>query len=185
MGWIILIIVIVLVIMFLFSSSNEPHASEHFSTSHNIDFEVYDTILMLSKVGLAFLSGSDGGFVTFVNNSNSIAYILNCKSTFFMYRDDLGISEDALLKQQGGGCPPSEWKRFVNCVNVRSVSKRAGAEELEFKSVLSLPRSNGSEYLRKLNADLSAIYPGINISLDSKGLSVIVTGDSRQKCIYR
>lgn len=151
----------------------------------SIDESKYDILLSATKVGLAFLSGSDGGSLSLMKNRNSIQYILLCRSIFFVYQDELGIGVETLLKTCGGSCPPSLWKTFTNSVIIKKLSKRTDGEELDIRTSLSIEKNTAELYLNQLCQQLKSIYPGVKINNDGYGIRIIVTGDNRANFTYR
>lgn len=151
----------------------------------SIDDNKYNILRKLFKVGLAFLSGSDGGSISLVCNGNSIQYILLCRSTFFVYRDELGISLETLLKNHVGNCPAESWRFFENTVSISKGRKKDGADELDIRTVIPVEKGTAKLYFDKLEQYLSANYPGLHIEKKGDSLSIIVAGSVKEKCKYR
>lgn len=150
-----------------------------------IDENKYNILLSLSKVGLAFLSGSDGGSLSLVGNGDSIQYILLCRSTFFVYQEELGIGVETLLKQQGGNCPIKLWEAFENTVSIRKGAKRTGAEELDIRTAMPIEKGTSKLYFDKLAQYLISVYPGLRLENKGDSLSIIVSGSDTGKFNYR
>lgn len=150
-----------------------------------IDESKYNILLSFSKVGLAFLSGSDGGSLSLISNGNSIQYILLCRSTFFVYQDELGIGVETLLKNQGGNCPLELWNAFVNTVDIRKISKRTDGEQLDIRTAMPIEKGTSKLYFDKLAQSLVATYPGLRLENKGDSLSIIVPGSDTGKFSYR
>ena len=151
-----------------------------------INEEALKHLLTLTKVGLAFLSGSDGGSVRISSLKNEIKFNLQCRSVFFEYKDNLGISEEALLKRQGGQCPLDIWEYFKSYVNIYSKPAPNGdGHEVTMESSMEMAERNTSAYLTALTNTLNSIYPQISINQSGDTISVLVSRSNKQNYSYR
>ena len=79
------------------------------------------------------------------SNGNSIQYFLTCRSTFFVYQDELGIGVEVLLKNQGGNCPLELWNAFVNEVDITKKSRSASGEQLAIQTVFPIKKGTSKQ----------------------------------------
>ncbi len=158
--------------------------SELFSRKNKtIDEKKYNILLLLTKVGLALLSGSDySGSLMLYNQGNSIEYCLLCRSVFFNYRN-LGIGMDTLLKEYVGNCPLQLWEIYEQSVNITTTS--SDGERKEIRTLVQIEKNSSYAYFSKLSDDLKKLYSEINIENKRDSLNIFVPSGDNKFFIYR
>lgn len=152
------------------------------SASHGaVNEEIYQNLVRLAKVSLALNSGGDSGIFSFSDDKNSIIFVTNGTNPFWVYRNELGISEEVLLKQQGGGCPPSEWKWYMNFMR----SSQIDGEKYAFTAIIPVETRTAPVYLNRLAQFLKDTYPNINVSATSGKVSVYTSASDYNNASYR
>lgn len=148
-----------------------------------VDENKYIRLLKVTKVGLAFLSGSDSGAISLFNRGGSIEFFLSCRTTFFRYNRELGIGIDSLVK--GINCPGQEWNDFVEMTEMQIMPKGIVGDDVIIKSKVQIRSNSYSMYLDKLCRDLRILYPGIQIDLNNREASILVSGSQKDNFKYR
>ena len=143
-----------------------------------IDEKKYNDLLLLSKVGLALLSGSDyAGSLMFFNQGSSIEYCLLCRSLFLNFQK-LGIGIDTLLKEYVGNCPLQLWEIYEQSVNITTTS--SDGERMEIRTLVPIEKNSSYAYFSKLSDDLKKLYSEINIENKRDSLNIFVPrGDNK------
>lgn len=148
-----------------------------------IDEKKYNVLLLLSKVGLAFLSGSDhGGNLMFFNQGSSIEYYLFCRSIFFNYRK-IGIGMDTLLKEYVGNCPLQLWEIYEESVNI--TSSGSDNDKIEIRTLIPIEKNSSYTYFNKLSDNLKELYPEIDIQNKRDSLTISLRRDDKKFFTYR
>lgn len=151
-----------------------------------LDSESIHHLNTLTKVGLAFLSGSDGGSIIVSANTKEIRFELICRANFFHYADDLGISEATLLENGYGQCPLDLWEYFKRYVDIYATPYRNGdGHEIEMNSSMEMPEQNTRPYLASLKEYLLSTYSDINVSVKDNSISILVPQSIKKNFTYR
>lgn len=178
----ILLLAIAIFVIVVFRAGSNSSNTAPFTTSHMaLNETTFQNMVHLAKVSLALNSGGDSGIFSFSDDNSRIIFVTNGTNTFWDYRDNLGISEEVLLKQQCGGCPPSEWEWYMKFM--RSV--QIEGEKYSFTAIIPVETRSAPAYLTRLAQFLKNTYPNINVDATNGRVSVITRDSDRANASYR
>lgn len=147
-----------------------------------IDNNIYNGLLMLTKVGIAFANNGDGGFVSIIDNGNSLVFVSQCQTMFYYFLDN-GCGKEFLVNKFN--CPLEIWEQFERHTNMQIIREKDGGHEIKMESAIAVEKNTGKLYFEKLKQDLQGTYPEICIDDRDNNLSVILSYSEQGKYSYR